>query len=154
MKESKSYLFFLSDQQKNTFLVCCRILVISSCLPWDKDWKLLLYYKVNWQHSMSMYQKIWNWYTVYKNTTQPWLMWLSGLSAGLRAKGSPVQLPVRAHAWVAGQVPSRGRTGGSHTDVSLPLFLPSALKITKIFLKTTMQPLNIIKQWYREISKT
>ena len=22
---------------------------------------------------------------------------------------------VRAHAWVAGQVPSRGRTGGSHT---------------------------------------
>ena len=30
------------------------------------------------------------------------------LSAGLRIKGSPVQFPVRAHAWVEGQVPSGG----------------------------------------------
>ena len=43
----------------------------------------------------------------------PWLLWLSGLSAGLRTKGSPVQLPVRAQAWVAGQVPSRGRTSSN-----------------------------------------
>ena len=54
---------------------------------------------------------------------QTWLVWLSGLSAGLRTKGSPVGFPVRAHAWVAGQVPSRGRVRGNHTDVSLPLFL-------------------------------
>ena len=48
-------------------------------------------------------------------------MWLSGLSAGLRSKGSPVQFqfPVKAHAWVAGKVPSRGHTRGNHTDVSL-----------------------------------
>ena len=43
---------------------------------------------------------------------------------------SPVQFPVRAHAWVVGQVASRGRVKGnqsidlSHIDVSLPLFLP------------------------------
>ena len=33
---------------------------------------------------------------------QPWLVWLSGLSARLRTKGSLVRFPVRAHAWVAG----------------------------------------------------
>ena len=39
---------------------------------------------------------------------KPWLVWLSGLSAGLQTQGSPVGFPVRAHAWVAGQVPNRG----------------------------------------------
>ena len=43
-----------------------------------------------------------------KDSTKPWLVWLSGLSTGLRAKGSLVQFPVRAHAWVAGQVPRWG----------------------------------------------
>ena len=51
------------------------------------------------------------------------LFWLSGLSAGLRTKGSLVQFPVRERVWVAGQVPSRGRVRQPHTDVSLPLFL-------------------------------
>ena len=37
----------------------------------------------------------------------PRLEGLSGLSAGLRTKSSPVQFPVRAHAWVVGQVSSR-----------------------------------------------
>ena len=60
-----------------------------------------------------------------------WLVWLSGLSVGLQTKGFPVQSPVRAHAWVAGQVPGREHVRGhqlmflSHIDVSLPLFLPS-----------------------------
>ena len=36
----------------------------------------------------------------------PWLLWLSGLSAGLWTKRSLVWSPVRAHAWVVGQVPS------------------------------------------------
>ena len=40
----------------------------------------------------------------------PWLVWLNGLSTGLQTKGSLVQFPVRAHSWVAGQVPS----GGAH----------------------------------------
>ena len=33
---------------------------------------------------------------------------------GLRTKGSPVQFPVRSHAWVTGQVPSRGYSRGNH----------------------------------------
>ena len=37
----------------------------------------------------------------------PWLVWLSGLSASLRTQGLLVQFPVREHAWVADQVPSR-----------------------------------------------
>ena len=60
---------------------------------------------------------------------QPWLVWLSGLNI----KGLPVQFPVRAHAWVAGQVPSRGRVRGNHTlvFVSLSPSLPLCLKINK-----------------------
>ena len=55
----------------------------------------------------------------------PWLVWLCGLSAGLRTKGSLIQFPVRAHAWIAGQVPSGGpHDRQPHIDVSPPLFLP------------------------------
>ena len=60
-----------------------------------------------------------------------WPVWLSGLSASLRTKGSPVQLLVSAHAWVVGQAPSRGRMRENYTlmslwhiDLSPPLFLP------------------------------
>ena len=42
-----------------------------------------------------------------KIENRPWLVWLNGLSASLRTKVSLVQFPVRAHAWVAGQVPGR-----------------------------------------------
>ena len=52
---------------------------------------------------------------------EPWLEWLSGLSAGLQTTGSPIRFPVRAHAWVAGQAPSRGRTRGIHTLMFLSL---------------------------------
>ena len=58
---------------------------------------------------------------LFKNMVQPWLVWLSGLSAGLPTKGSLVQFPVKAHAWVAGQVPSRGHVKGNHTMMFLPL---------------------------------
>ena len=34
---------------------------------------------------------------------------------GLQIKGSLVQFLVRAHAWVAGQVPSGGHVGDDHT---------------------------------------
>ena len=57
---------------------------------------------------------------------------------GLQTKGSLVRFPVRAHAWVAGQVPSRGVHGRQpHIDVSLLLSpsLPLSLKINKIFKK-------------------
>ena len=63
-----------------------------------------------------------------------------GLSAVLRTEGLPVRLPLRAHAWVVGKVPSWGHARGNqsiyllHIAVSLPLFLcPFSLKINKIF---------------------
>ena len=57
----------------------------------------------------------------------PWLVWLSGLSAGLRTKELLVRFPVRAHAWVAGPVPSRGHLRSNHTL----MFLSPSLKINK-----------------------
>ena len=62
---------------------------------------------------------------------QPWLVWLSGLSAGLQTERLPVRFPVRAHAWVVGQV--RGHARGNqlmyllHINVSLPFSLPPPL---------------------------
>ena len=40
---------------------------------------------------------------------------------GLRTKGSLVRFPVRAHAWVAGQVPSGGQVRGNHILMFLSL---------------------------------
>ena len=59
---------------------------------------------------------------------------------GLWTKRSPVQFPVRAHAWVVGQVPSGGQVRGNHTLIflSLSFSLPSPLsknKKIKSFLK-------------------
>ena len=64
---------------------------------------------------------------IYQSILSPWLVWLSGLSAGLRIKGSPVRFPVRAHAWVVGQVPSMGCMRGNYTlmFLSLSFSLPS-----------------------------
>ena len=68
-----------------------------------------------------------------KKVWVPWLVWLSGLSTGLQNKGSPVQFPVRAHTWVASQVPSRGHSRGNHTlmFLSLSFSLPLSKKINK-----------------------
>ena len=62
---------------------------------------------------------------------KPWLVWLSGLSVGLRTKGLSVRFPVRAHAWVADQVPSRGCMKGKHTLMFLSFSLPSPLSKNK-----------------------
>ena len=69
-----------------------------------------------------------------KEAVLPWLVWLCELSTDLRTKGFPVQFPIRAHAWVAGQVPSRGHARGNHTLMLLSLSpsLPLYLKINKI----------------------
>ena len=70
---------------------------------------------------------------VDKKQEGPWLVWLSGLSAGLQSKGLPAQFPVRAHAWAGGQVPKRGRARGNHTlmFLSLSFSLPSPLSKNK-----------------------
>ena len=64
---------------------------------------------------------------------EPWLVWLSGLSVVLRTKVSLVRFPIRAHSWVAGQVPRMGCTRGNHTSLFLSLSpsLPLSLKINK-----------------------
>ena len=80
-----------------------------------------------------------------KQERQPWLVWLSGLSADLRTTGLLVQFPVGAYAWVAGQVPSGERVRGNHTLMFLSLSSPSpppSLKINKYInkiLKTNKQ---------------
>ena len=63
----------------------------------------------------------------------PWLVWLSGKSAGLRNGRSLVRFPVRAHAWVAGQVLSGGHVRGNHTlmFLSLSFSFPSLLSKNK-----------------------
>ena len=65
----------------------------------------------------------------YKRSMEPWVVWLSGVSTGLQTKGLLVQFPVRAHAWVVGQVSSRGCSSRNHTLVflSLSFSLPSSL---------------------------
>ena len=63
----------------------------------------------------------------------PCLVWLSGLSSSLQTKGSPVQLPVRAHAWVTGQVSNKEHMRGNRTlmFLSLSFSLPTLSKIIK-----------------------
>ena len=61
----------------------------------------------------------------------PWLVWLSALSTGLRTKRSLVQFPVRAHAWVIGQVPGRGRMRGNHTLMFLSLSFSPPSRLSK-----------------------
>ena len=59
--------------------------------------------------------------TLQKYCREPWMVWLSGLSTGLTTKGSRGGFPVRAHAWVVGQVPSRGHIKGNRTLMFLSL---------------------------------
>ena len=70
---------------------------------------------------------------LYRRKTESWLVWLSGLSVGLQTKGSPVRFPVRAHAWVAGLVPSWGHMRGNHTlmFLSLSFSFPAPLSKNK-----------------------
>ena len=56
---------------------------------------------------------------IAKMSGEPWLVWLSGLSAGLWTERSLVQFPVKVHAWVAGQVPNWGRYERQPVDASL-----------------------------------
>ena len=58
------------------------------------------------------------------------------IERGLRTKESLVQFPVRAHAWVVGQVPSREYARGNHTLMFLSFSsFPSPLSKNKVFFK-------------------
>ena len=60
----------------------------------------------------------------------PWLVWLSGLSTSLQTEMLPVQFPVRARAWVAGQVPSWGMREATYHCFS-PSLSPSPPPLSK-----------------------
>ena len=47
----------------------------------------------------------WDW---IKSNMEPWLMWLSGLSATLQIKWWPVWFPGRARVWDADHIPKAG----------------------------------------------
>ena len=83
-------------------------------------------------------------------------MWLSGLSAGLQTKGSPVRCPVRAHAWAAGQVgpPVVGAwEATTHWcfSASLSPSLPHCLKMNKWNLKK--RNIRITYPWHDTLRK-
>ena len=59
-----------------------------------------------------------------QNMITAWLVWLSGLSASLRTKGSLVRFLLRARAWTAGQVPGKGPTRDNRTLMFLSLPSP------------------------------
>ena len=71
-------------------------------------------------------------------------MLLSGLSAGLQTKGLPVPFPVRAYAWVAGQVPSWGHIMGNHTLMFLSLSFSFPSPLSKSFLKNWFSLLTLM----------
>ena len=53
------------------------------------------------------------------------------LSTSLQTKGLPVRFPVRAQAWVEGQVPSRGCARGNDTLMFLSLFFSLSSPLPK-----------------------
>ena len=68
---------------------------------------------------------------------EPWLVWLSRLSASLRAKRSPVQFPVREHACVVEPGAQLGACERQLIDVSLThrCFSPSLSHSLPLSLK-------------------
>ena len=109
------------------------ILTGQSCPSNGQNLFTYLYVIIRWQHSKpSPYLPICS--LVLNNGFLSWLVWLSGLISGLWTKGSPNRFPIRAHAWIVGQVSRGGHTRGNHTLIFLSLsfsFLSSSLKINK-----------------------
>lgn len=69
-----------------------------------------------------------------------WLVWLSWLLSHA-PKGHTGSIPVRAHAWAASLIPSRGHAAGSQA-MFLSLSLPLSVKSIKT-VKTKQQILHI-----------
>ena len=67
---------------------------------------------------------------IYKTVLGGIAQWIE---CGLWTKVLLVQFPARAHAWVAGQVPSSGRLRGNHTLMFL--YFPFLLSKNKILKK-------------------
>ena len=65
-----------------------------------------------WLHAQAAQKCVQDFRHGLKDPFQPWLVLLSGLGASLATGRLQVQFPVRAHAWVAGQVPIWGCARG------------------------------------------
>ena len=98
------------------------------CLHWQFLW--YDFQAFLWKHSFIKF--------ALKCGALPWLVWLSGLSASLQTKGSPVRFPIKAHAWVSGQFP----VGGMQEVTTYRCFsptqspsLPLSLKINRWKIK-------------------
>ena len=98
--------------------------IVLNVLLWT--WRHLVFMEI-----IYMYMKEINYFFI-KPDSRPGQWWLSGLSASLRTKDLLVWFPVRAHAWVVGQVPSTP----TREATTCWCFSPSlSLKINKIFKK-------------------
>ena len=84
--------------------------------------------------------------TLLRKSDPPWLVWLNGLSTSLHTKRSPVQFLVRAHAWVAGQIPSWEGVRGNRLMY---------LSCTSIFLSLSFSLLSSLskKKWIKSLKK-
>ena len=104
-----------------------RMPISSACKEEGKNQTLIYYLSLGYKRKKNAFvtEKL------LKESYPPWLVWLSGFSVGLQTKGLPVWFPVRAHAWVAGQVPNKGHIRGNHTLMFLSLSFPS-LPFSKI----------------------
>ena len=127
-RQAISFYFVVCKLEQLFVGICCLTVQL-----WE--WRQLLSYKERATcdilfDSWAVYEKggpppKWNYLT--------WLVWLSVLSACLWTKGSPVQFPVKAHAWIAGQVPLCGmheRQPHTLMILSLSFSLPSLLSKT------------------------
>ena len=72
----------------------------------------------------------------------PWPLWLSWLGVVQKTGRSQVRFPVRAHAWVAGSVPSQGAYERQPTSVSVShrCFSPTLSPSLPFSLKKKMVP--------------
>ena len=109
----------LSDQKCDRWYSLCGIKIIFKVIL---KIATLLKKKIKWIYNFELNKKLW-----------PWLVWLSGLSASLWTERSLVRFPVRAHAWVAGQVREATNWCISCTlmFLSLSFSLPSPLSKNK-----------------------
>ena len=89
-------------------------------------------------------------------------MWLRGVTAGLQTNGSLVQSPVKAYAWVAGQVPSRRHVRGNHTlkkgkknpdPQGIEMGLKVLNKATDLRIYVLFKTGNNRKSWYIPVNK-
>ena len=91
------------------------------CLTWKKITTDVSLGYLSCYRELTLFKRIWSWKS--KTVLQPWLVWLSWLGVVPQNERSPVQVPVRAHAWVANSVPGGGMYKRQLINVSLPPFL-------------------------------